>query len=64
MTEEAQVYSRGHDYLSTACLHGEHDYCKSTVGAVGPKVASVCKFCGTKCRCQCHQEESNELAVE
>lgn len=44
-----------HDYLSTACLHDRHDYCKSNFGAVGLKVAAVCKFCGTKCRCDCHK---------
>lgn len=48
-----------HVYLSTACLHGEHDYCKKTVGAVGPKRPSVCKFCGTKCVCDCHKEPAD-----
>lgn len=60
-----------HDYLSTACLHAQrepgasaanelHDYCKSTVGSVGLKVPSVCKFCGTKCRCECHKQEAQD----
>lgn len=46
-----------HDYLSTACLHEQHLYCQSTVGSVGPKIPAVCKFCGTKCRCECHKED-------
>jgi hypothetical protein len=35
-----------HDYLSTACLHGEHQHCRL-----------VCKFCPAECRCECHQPE-------
>jgi len=43
-----------HHYLSTACLHGEHDYCKSPAGAAGPKKPAGCKFCSAPCRCTCH----------
>jgi hypothetical protein len=59
-----------HDYLSTACLHAQrtpdneqalelHSYCKSTIGSHGPKTPAVCKFCGTKCRCECHWGQSS-----
>jgi hypothetical protein len=44
-------------YLSTACLHGLHDYCKAYTGAAGTKIPAQCKFCGAHCRCQhpgCH----------
>lgn len=45
-----------HSYLSTACLHGEHDYCKSPVGATGnTKRPAECKFCSAPCRCTCHR---------
>ena len=43
-----------HDYLSTACLHGEHDYCQASAGRVGRKTPGVCKFCSAPCRCPCH----------
>lgn len=45
-------------YLSTACLHGEHDYCKAYTGAAGTKIPAQCKFCGAHCRCRhpgCHE---------
>jgi len=48
----------GHTYLSTACLHGEHDYCNSYTGAAGQKRPAECKFCGAPCRCAepgCHR---------
>lgn len=41
-----------HQYLSTACLHGEHDYCNSTEGHAGPKRPGRCKFCDALCTCQ------------
>ncbi len=44
-----------HVYLSTACLHGEHDYCNSMVGAQGVKRPAQCKFCEATCICECHQ---------
>lgn len=46
----------GHvNYCSTACLHGEHEYCKSNTGSQGQKIPAQCKFCGLKCSCPCHQ---------
>lgn len=47
----------GHAYLSTGCLHGEHDYCKGNVGSNGAKIPGQCKFCGARCQCPCHQEQ-------
>lgn len=47
MTEE-------HVYLSTSCLHGEHDYCKNIKSQAGPKRPAECKFCSAKCVCKCH----------
>lgn len=32
-----------HDYLSTACHHGQHDRCRKE-----------CKFCAVPCKCACH----------
>lgn len=34
-----------HDYLSTACYHGQHDQCRKQ-----------CKFCEVGCNCGCHNE--------
>ena len=59
-----------HIYLSTSCLHGEHDYCKSAiVQELVPhwadddseiltrrKRPSECKFCAAPCVCKCHKE--------
>lgn len=44
----------GHVYLSTGCLHGDHDYCKSMTGLNGSKRPGECKHCGAKCTCGCH----------
>lgn len=49
--------TRPHSYLSTACLHGEHDYCKSNTGHAGAKTPAQCKFCGARCWCSCHGED-------
>lgn len=43
-----------HVYLSTGCLHGEHDYCQSMIGMQGEKRPSRCKWCEAQCRCSCH----------
>jgi len=43
-----------HRYLSTACLHGEHVYCASDIGASGSKRPATCKFCDAHCVCACH----------
>lgn len=48
---------RGHIYLSTGCLHGNHKYCQGKEGLVSPKTPAVCKFCGSPCICPCHQEK-------
>jgi hypothetical protein len=45
-----------HRYTSTACLHGEHDYCSGTTRQDGgSKTPAQCKFCRAKCLCICHQ---------
>jgi hypothetical protein len=44
-----------HYYLSTGCLHGEHEYCQNKAGQAGPKRPAQCKFCGASCRCRCHR---------
>jgi len=43
-----------HRYLSTGCLHGDHDYCSAPTGRVGAKHPQRCKFCTAPCRCRCH----------
>lgn len=43
-----------HVYLSTSCLHDDHEYCQSNTGLCGAKNPSQCKFCGTPCICSCH----------
>jgi hypothetical protein len=43
-----------HDYLSTGCLHGQHDYCSAMTGRTGDKAPASCKFCAAPCRCPCH----------
>jgi hypothetical protein len=35
------VHPDEHEYLSTACLHGEHRLCRQ-----------LCKFCGAECTCK------------
>ena len=54
-----------HEYLSTSCFHGEHDYCQSPYGNNGQtgaaeivwsKRPAQCKFCESTCRCACHRE--------
>lgn len=40
-SEEA-MYARDHTYVSTACFHGEHEWCRRS-----------CKFCSTPCMCEC-----------
>lgn len=42
-----------HVYLSTGCLHGDHDYCQST--KQGSKIPAECKFCAAPCVCLCHE---------
>lgn len=47
-------YDDTHRYLSTACVHGQHDYCASMTGYQGEKRPATCKFCDAHCRCDCH----------
>lgn len=44
-----------HLYLSTGCLHGDHDYCAGRAGTAGVKRPAECKFCRAGCRCRCHR---------
>lgn len=45
-----------HIYLSTGCLHGDHDYCNGRTGAAGRKTPARCKFCDAPCQCRtCHR---------
>lgn len=44
-----------HRYLSTGCLHGDHDYCAARSGRAGAKHPQRCKFCSARCRCRCHR---------
>lgn len=48
-----------HVYLSTACLHGEHDYCNAMIGYAGEKRPARCKFCDATCICECHREKAS-----
>lgn len=50
-----------HEYLSTACLHGYHDHCRSDVNIQGkPKVPGQCKWCSAMCICSCHKAPESE----
>lgn len=49
-----------HSYLSTGCLHGEHEYCQSDTGAAGTKIPAQCKFCKAPCGCACHHKGGAE----
>lgn len=44
-----------HLYLSTGCLHGDHEHCRCDTATTGaPKVPGRCKFCAAPCLCVCH----------
>jgi len=45
-----------HNYYSTGCFHGRHDYCQNKDGQAGPKEPAKCKFCEAQCECYCHKE--------
>ena len=45
-----------HVYMSTGCLHGDHDYCQNKDGRAGPKKPGQCKHCAARCICSCHKE--------
>lgn len=51
------IYMSEHTYLSTACYHGDHDYCNSMTGYNGAKRPGQCKFCEAKCVCTCHHRQ-------
>jgi len=53
----------GHRYLSTGCLHGDHDYCAARSGKAGVKAPARCKFCNAKCRCRCHKTFRTSLTL-
>lgn len=57
-TLQQMTREHGHVYLSTGCLHDDHDYCNAKTGAVGPKAPAECKFCTAKCICPCHGSSS------
>jgi hypothetical protein len=42
-----------HLYLSTSCLHGDHEHCRSFVNVEGgAKTPGTCKFCAAVCICE------------
>ena len=47
-----------HRYLSTGCLHDQHDYCAAMTGQQGAKRPATCKFCDAHCVCPCHVSDS------
>lgn len=58
---EKPVSDFQHVYLSTGCLHGNHEYCKSMTGLNGAKRPGECKFCKAKCICACHPKEDQSV---
>ena len=54
------VSDRTHLYLSTGCLHGDHEYCASPKGIAGVKTSACCKQCGSPCICSCHLTEEGK----
>lgn len=44
-----------HEYLSTACFHGIHDYCGCKQRERGDTTPPHCKFCDSPCLCPCHR---------
>jgi hypothetical protein len=51
-----------HQYLSTGCLHGEHDYCKATESRAGAKRPAQCKWCAAPCTCSCHADQPVDVS--
>jgi hypothetical protein len=59
------IHQGSHAYLSTSCLHGEHDYCSAVVRPDGAmKTPATCKFCEAACRCSCHQPATTMEATD
>lgn len=52
-----------HEYLSTSCLHGRHEYCAAMIGLSGAKRPAQCKFCEAGCVCACHEERGKRGTV-
>lgn len=54
-----------HRYLSTGCLHGKCNHCRSALNQDGwPKEPGTCKFCPAQCECTCHgPEETGDAAL-
>lgn len=48
---DADLPDGTHIYMSTSCLHGDHEHCKAMVGVNGDKRPGRCKFCDAVCRC-------------
>lgn len=46
----------GHEYLSTACVHGRHEHCDAMVGSQGAKRPATCKWGGASCVCPRHRD--------
>jgi hypothetical protein len=47
-----QLVTGRHTYISTACQHGDHDYCKGVERQDGgSKTPARCKFCPASCQC-------------
>lgn len=59
----AQWLGLPHWYLSTGCLHGDHNYCAARSGKVGAKEPQRCKFCTARCRCRCHRPTGRGIAA-
>jgi hypothetical protein len=54
-----------HRYLSTACHHGEHDYCAAPLRPDGTeKKPATCKFCEARCVCPCHADQPTEESTD
>lgn len=44
-----------HVYLSTACLHENHEHCQCGTNLQGDqKTPGTCKWCAAPCICPCH----------
>lgn len=54
----AEDRTEKHVYLSTGCLHDNHEYCQSMTGIQGSKRGGKCKHCDAQCVCTCHTEET------
>jgi len=61
----AGIHQGTHAYLSTSCLHGEHDYCSAADRPDGTaKTPATCKFCRAACLCPCHEPGTTTEATD